>query len=185
MPSGEYDHMSEKLSALIDNELDDLERERALKELGRDSELVEAWSRYHIIGLAMRGDQVSPGVDLADRVAQHLHSETAPAPGSRGERSRGAWLGSAGNLALAASMAVVLVAGGVILGLQDERPARNVASGADARVMFADEATRWDGADPGAEDALNALLIEHGEFTSASGMNGLTAYTKFVAYDSR
>jgi len=79
----------------------------------------------------------------------------------------------------------VMVAGAVTLGLQSERPVAPAGAAGDARVVLADEATRWEGADPGAEDALNALLIEHGEFTSASGMNGLTAYTKFVAYDSQ
>jgi len=32
------------------------------------------------------------------------------------------------------------------------------------------------------EDALNALLVEHSEFTGVTGMNGLGSYSKFVSY---
>ncbi|HSH42218.1 MAG TPA: sigma-E factor negative regulatory protein [Arenicellales bacterium] len=176
--------MYEKLSALIDNELDELERARVLRELGRSDELADCWSRYHIIGLAMRREKIMPPGDLAKRVSVALDEEPAevgepPAP-------RKSLFRSTGRLAIAASAAAVLLAGGIFVKIYDgERPAATVASTPSQQIASAPGALHWEGADPRSADALNALLIEHGEFTSASGMNGLTAYTKFVAYDAQ
>lgn len=174
--------MSEKLSALIDNELDELERARVLRELSRDEQLAEQWSRYHIIGLAMRREEVAPTKDLPQRVARALEGETRqPAP-------RAAPFRGAGRFAIAASVAGVLLVGGLMVTLYDDAgPGAGATTAATSarQVAVNDDALQWEGANPGSEDALNALLIEHGEFTAASGMNGLTAYTKFVAYDSQ
>lgn len=176
--------MSEKLSALIDNELDELERVRVLRELGRDEKLAEQWSRYHLIGLAMRREQITPLGALSERVAKALEDETdaggTPPAGRDGTSTRGA-----GRFAIAASVAGVLLVGGLMVKLYDgTEPAATVATSA-RQVAVNDDSLHWEGADARSEDTLNALLIEHGEFTSASGMNGLTAYTKFVAYDGR
>lgn len=175
--------MSEKLSALIDNELDELQRARVLRDLSRDDTLAEQWSRYHIIGLAMRREPIAPATGLPERVAQALANDpgdrAAPATGSGRSPFRGA-----GRFAIAASVAGVLLVGGMTVKLYDDGPVDTAAS-TTQQVAVNDDALHWEGADPRSEDALNALLIEHGEFTSASGMNGLTAYSKFVAYDSR
>lgn len=176
--------MSEKLSALIDNELDELEHARVLRELSRDDELAEQWSRYHIIGLAMRREQVSPAVDLSARVAQALNTDDAGRAAAEAEPGKGLFRGT-GRLALAASVAGVLLVGGMIVKLYEDGSPVGTAASTAQQVVVNDDSLHWEGANPGSEDALNALLIEHGEFTSASGMNGLTAYTKFVAYDSR
>jgi len=185
MPSVETDEMSEKISALIDNELDELERARVLRDVARDPQLADAWSRYHVIGRAVRRELIVPEGDLADRVAHQLREEAVPMRPAGGSRSLRDWLSPAGSLAAAASVAAVLLVGGIILNMQEDTPVGGGTTNAEARVAFVEEPTRWEGADPETEDALNALLVEHGEFTAASGMNGLTAYTKFVAYDSR
>lgn len=176
--------MSEKLSALIDNELDELERARVLRDLSRDDALAEQWSRYHIIGLAMRREPIAPVTGLLERVAQALDKDPGdramPATGGGRTPFRGA-----GRFAIAASVVGVLLVGGMIVKLYDDGPVDTAASTAQQVAVNDDDALHWEGANPRSEDALNALLIEHGEFTSASGMNGLTAYTKFVAYDSQ
>lgn len=177
--------MSEKLSALIDNELNELERARFLKDLNRDPELTELWSRYHIIGLAMRREQISWSRDLPERVARKLEPETGAAGGIEAPGRLAPLFRPAGRLAIAASVAGVLLVGGMTVKLYEDSRPEGTAATADRQVVFNNDATHWEGVDPQVEDALNALLVEHGEFTSASGMNGLTAYTKFVAYDSR
>lgn len=177
--------MSEKLSALVDNELEDVERARVLRDLGRDAELAGLWSRYHTIGLAMRREQIVPNENLPERVARGIERETGAAGVLPGPRRRGSLRRPAGGFAIAASVAGVLLVGGLIVKLyEDMRPA-GANPPAAQQIVANEEAMRWEDADPRIEDALNALLIEHGEFTTASGMNGLTAYTKFVAYDSR
>lgn len=176
--------MSEKLSALIDNELEELERARVLRDLSRDDTLTELWSRYHIIGLAMRHEDIVPSRTLSERVARQLAGE-AGRDIQRGAVRRGTLFRSAGRYAVAASIVGVLLLGGLVVKLYDGTGTGEPAAPSAEQMAALDGATRWEGADAPTEDALNALLVEHGEFTSASGMNGLTAYTKFVAYDSR
>lgn len=176
--------MSEKLSALIDNELEEFERAQVLRDLSRDESLTELWSRYHIIGLAMRREFIVPSRTLAERVAKTLAQERGSAGRVRSAgRARPAYR-AASRYAVAASVVAVLLLGGLAVKLyNDSQPVQSTTPAAE-RIAGLDNATHWDNPNPQVDDALNALLVEHGEFTPASGMNGLTAYTKFVAYDS-
>ncbi|MBS1270053.1 MAG: Sigma factor AlgU negative regulatory protein [Gammaproteobacteria bacterium] len=176
--------MSENLSALIDNELDEFERARVLKALGCDEHLAGLWSRYHIIGLAMRQETIGSKQDLPERVARQLERDEDLAGGARESKPDKSRFWLSGRYAVAASVVGVLLLGGLILKIYDAAQVGTSTSPAARQVAVIDNATRWEGVDPKVEDELNALLVEHGEFTSASGMNGLTAYAKFVAYDS-
>ena len=175
--------MQEKLSALVDGELDDNEIEQLVRRVGQDDELAGTWQRYHLIRAALRNESIHFRPGLAQRISEAVEAEAGvPAAGAALPSRRDAASGWFGGLALAASLAVVSI--GVILAL---RSAEDPVTGpvADAtRLAVADRATRWDGADPELEDTLNAFLVEHGEFTTASGMNGLISYAKFVSYDS-
>lgn len=177
--------MSEKLSALIDNELDDLERARVLRALTGDEALAERWSRYHLIGLAMRREQITPMVDLPALVTLALETGTGNSGRSAAPARRQPRYQSAARLAVAASVAGVLLVGGLIVKLYEDNRAAGPGIPSAQQLAVNDDGMRWEGVDPQSADALNSFLIEHGEFTSASGMNGLTAYTKFVAYDSQ
>jgi sigma-E factor negative regulatory protein RseA len=173
--------MQEKLSALVDGELDDHEIERVVRRVGEDDALAGTWQRYHLIRAALRNESIHFRPGLAHRISEAVEAEAptaAAAPPARQITAPG-WLG---GMALAASLAVVAI--GVMLAM---RSAQDPVTGplADVtRLAAAERATRWDGADPELEDTLNAFLVEHGEFTTASGMNGLISYAKFVSYDS-
>ncbi|WP_368212407.1 RseA family anti-sigma factor [Aeromonas sp. s10] len=69
----------EQLSALMDGDLSEIE---VLNELGTDPALQDTWSRYHLIGDAMRGDlPVNLQLDLSDSIMLALEDEPAiPAP---------------------------------------------------------------------------------------------------------
>ena len=71
----------EQLSALMDGDLSDVE---VLNELGTDPALQDTWSRYHLIGDAMRGDlPVNLQLDLSDSIMAALEDEPtilAPKP---------------------------------------------------------------------------------------------------------
>lgn len=182
--------MSEKLSALVDSELHGFDRAQVLLALARDNDLADAWSRYHLIGQVMRREPVVPHRDLTECVARALNTDLAmgdEAP-SRGYGSRRPWLPQ--RLAMVASVAAVVLIGGLVATMFDDTRSDNPAASlpqqaAASPLAVNNQATRWEGLDPRFEDTLNALLVEHGEFTLAPGMNGLAAYTKFVAYDSR
>ena len=65
----------EQLSALMEGDLSEIE---VLNELGTDPALQDTWSRYHLIGDAMRGDlPVNLQLDLSDSIMLAL--EDAPA----------------------------------------------------------------------------------------------------------
>ena len=65
----------EQLSALMDGDLSVIE---VLNELGTDPALQDTWSRYHLIGDAMRGDlPVNLQLDLSDSIMLALEDEPA------------------------------------------------------------------------------------------------------------
>ena len=49
--------MSEKLSALMDGELDQQQARAVIKSLGSDEVSRDEWNLYHVIGEALRGDE--------------------------------------------------------------------------------------------------------------------------------
>ena len=65
----------EQLSALMDGDLSEIE---VLNELGTEPALQDTWSRYHLIGDAMRGDlPVNLQLDLSDSIMLALEDEPA------------------------------------------------------------------------------------------------------------
>lgn len=175
--------MQEKLSAFVDGELDDHEIEQLVRRVSEDDALAGTWQRYHLIGAALRNESIHFRPGLARRISEVIESETgAPTATAALLQRRSTASNWFGGMALAASLAVVSI--GVILAMRSaESPVNDQVTDA-TRVASAERATRWDGADPELEDTLNAFLVEHGEFTTASGMNGLMSYAKFVSYDS-
>ena len=96
--------LRESLSAVMDNEADDLELRRALAASG-EPEVKATWSRYQIARAAMHGEYFSPGLNIAAGVSAVLAEEPAPArPGSS------LWRGI-GRVAIAASVTVAVLAG--------------------------------------------------------------------------
>ncbi|MGC4027625.1 MAG: sigma-E factor negative regulatory protein [Steroidobacteraceae bacterium] len=103
-----------QLSALFDAELPATQAELVLRRALKDPGLREAWSRYSLIGAAMRGEPLAVtgvlGEDLASCVSARLANDTgiplAPAPAAavaaRSNWARGAW-----GMAIAASVAAV------------------------------------------------------------------------------
>ncbi|HDX8435225.1 TPA: transcriptional regulator [Aeromonas dhakensis] len=116
----------EQLSALMDGDLSDVE---VLNELGTDPALQETWSRYHLIGDAMRGDlPVNLQLDLSDSIMAALEDEptilapkpveskpAAPQPGSAKTVTIVPFLRRAGQqvgqYAIAASVAAAVIFG--------------------------------------------------------------------------
>ncbi|WP_299978391.1 sigma-E factor negative regulatory protein [uncultured Pseudoteredinibacter sp.] len=95
--------LAESLSALVDDQASDMELRRLLKQ--SDAKLEEQWSRYHMIGAAMRGESVTASGSLLPGVQEAL-AEEAP----HSAKPAGFWAG-AGRFAIAASVACVVVLG--------------------------------------------------------------------------
>jgi sigma-E factor negative regulatory protein RseA len=70
--------IGESLSALMDQEADDLDLQRVLNGLCDDDELVQRWRRYHLVSDAMHHDLDSfAQVDLTSRIHDALPQEGA------------------------------------------------------------------------------------------------------------
>ena len=113
------DERASQLSAMFDGELPAVECELLSRRLARDEQLRATWSRYSVIGAALRAEplaQVRP--DFAHRVSAALAGASpARVHIRRGRLLRGAALGSA----LAAG-----VAGVAIMMLRNDLPVQDV-----------------------------------------------------------
>jgi|SRR5690606_6930111 len=108
----------ETLSALLDNEADDLELRRVLKELAADPSLAETWRRYNVTRSLMHNDemvQVSPAA--TQRIFAAIEAEPVYlAADTRGKAvanasGRTSWAGAVGRVAIAASVALAAFIG--------------------------------------------------------------------------
>lgn len=95
--------LHESLSAVMDNEADELELRRILA-ASEDSELRATWSRYQIARAAMHKELLIPNLDVAAAVSAALDKEPVPA-------RRAGLLRSVGRVAVAASVTVAVLAG--------------------------------------------------------------------------
>ena len=101
----------EALSALLDDEAQELELRRLLRGLDRDDgearELRQHWYRLNVARTAMHGERCFDAPDFASRVAAAIAEDDTPAvTGTQG------WRRAVGSFAVAASVAAVVVVGG-------------------------------------------------------------------------
>jgi sigma-E factor negative regulatory protein RseA len=168
--------MKEQISALLDGEGTDLERERALRALDTDPALRATWERYHVASTAIRRElEVMVSPSLVERLQAQLHQEVPNDAGRRFLMPR--VLKFSAGLAIAASVATVAILNLPPLVSSPAPVARNVSNNkstvADARQTPAEQ-----------RSALNPYLVQHGEFTPAAGMNGMLSYVRVIGRDS-
>lgn len=77
--------LQETLSAVMDNEADELELRRVLAACGEDAELRSTWSRYQLARSVMHREPTLPKLDIAAAV-----SAARPLRRKR-RRDRGGW----------------------------------------------------------------------------------------------
>ncbi len=119
----------ETLSAMLDDETDELELRRLLKSAGDDPDLLAAWQRYHLASAVARRERVaSLGKDFHLRLAGKLLDE--PVPG-RAPRRWPSGQRFAGKFAIAATVAAAVFIG-LQAGLDTSPAAPQVASGTTA-----------------------------------------------------
>ena len=166
--------MTEKISALIDQQGTPRQKQAVFDHILADDGARRVWQRYHLIGCVLRGEVRQTGTDLSVRIRAQLEREpTVLAP----MRARAIPWKPVGLLALAASVALAAV---LIV-----NPAFNPA-GEDGANRIADNSVgagfEQASFEPARfESTLSEMLAQHGEFTSAPGLNGLVAYAKLVS----
>lgn len=180
------DDMKEKLSALVDNELDDVSERHVMAALEKDAGLRQTWERYHLVRSALHqelGVFVPP--DMATRVATQIGLEPANVASFRRQKITRL----VGTLAIAASVAAIAVTGVQWFNRPTSVPASSLAAVQPAPDNFIRAGTtrrdmKQKEPEPEAESALNAFLVEHNEFASSSGIGGMMPYVRVVGYDN-
>ncbi|TLX58318.1 RNA polymerase subunit sigma [Stutzerimonas nosocomialis] len=130
--------LHESLSAVMDNEADELEIRRVLAASGED-EMRSTWSRYQVARAALHKELIDPRLDIAAAVSAAIADEAAPAVKAR----RSPWR-SMGRLAVAASVTVAVLAG-VRLYNQDDISGQQLAQPAPAPVISVPQASQAQG----------------------------------------
>ena len=97
--------LQESLSAVMDNEADQLELRRVLAAAGDDAELRGTWSRYQIARAVMHKELIEPRLDIAAAVSATLAEEAMPTTAARAP-----WR-MVGRVAVAASVTLAVLVG--------------------------------------------------------------------------
>ena len=151
--------MNEKISALMDGELDEHAAAAALDAMRGEGKALDAWRTYHLISDAMRDTRLlSPG--FAARVAQRLASEpTVLAPRKKQPVQRFA-------LAAAAGVAGVAFVGWMAFAPQPQSTPVAQASAPAAVPLPA---------------SANDYLLAHQGFSPRVSLQGMAPYVRTVA----
>ena len=134
------ERIGESLSALMDDEADELELERVLVQVSKDQDTRRAWMRYNMAQQALQGSQIDHvDWDISERVKSSLEglTETHPKRQTLGFKQRMAR--PFVSLAVAASVAATVVIGGqqlALIGNSDQQYDRSVATNASPVGML-------------------------------------------------
>jgi sigma-E factor negative regulatory protein RseA len=178
------DEIREQLSALIDDELRDLERPLLLGRLQRDAALRDCLGRYQLIGEVMRGAGKTVTLSVAGRVQRAVEQEATMAAAP--VQSAKLWKPLAGA-GVAASVALLAVLGVSSLrdSATDSVPA--VASGEGAPQVaqgLAIDDAQWDRIEPRIDERLSGYLVNHSEYAASRGVQGVMPYVRIVGFDN-
>lgn len=158
--------MNERISELLDGELDDAEAQRQIAALKEDDGLRRTWDVYHLIGDAIRGHIA---MDLSAKVASRLRDEPtilAPRPAPHFQQLR-KWSFSAA----AAGVAAIALASWL---------ARPTAAPQEQIARAPAAATQPAPAAPSPSGVENYLLA-HQPYSSTSAMQGMAPYVRTIS----
>ena len=161
--------MKDRISALMDGELDDKSAAQAIEALAKDQEALEAWRTYHLISDALREDRLlSDG--FTARVAAVLAKEPTVLAPNRLQPQPKTWY------ALAASVAAVALVGW--LGFAPQQTAvAPVAQAPNATVVPVEVKPAMVPLPSGTND----YLLAHQGFSPRVSLQGMAPYVRTVS----
>ncbi|BEV71470.1 MULTISPECIES: sigma-E factor negative regulatory protein [unclassified Paludibacterium] len=148
--------MKQRVSELMDSELDDSSAAHVMTAIEADASLKQAWNDYHLIGDAMRAN-AQVAFDVRDAVSERLKAEPtvlAPRRWYRPTRTR-----MAGAAALAASVSFAAVVGW-----------QQLSSSQHAAVMVSSQVQKPLALQPVAGSNADAYFLAHQELTADQGL---------------
>lgn len=182
------DEQRQRISALQDGELDTDSASRLVDALMRDRNLRGIWERYHLIGLAIRGERVEALTrSLADTVRARIEDEPTVLAPRRPTVARRVRLApfAGGALAAAAVFIAVFILPTWFKGAATFQPEVGIAPQVVAQQPAAVlPAKRWDIDRPDLASKLDLFLVTHQETAPMAGAKGMLPYATFVGYEA-
>jgi len=171
----------DKISALMDSELDEQQAREQFSRLNRDENLADSWHTFHRIGDALRGDR-ELSRDFGSRLAARLKDEpTVLAPRHSPVRRFTTYA-----LSAAASLSAIALVGWVALGGDPQTPQpAQVAKAIPAPVIpaapVATLASTPQLANVPNDGTMNEYLIAHQGFSPSTSIQRVAPYIRGVS----
>jgi sigma-E factor negative regulatory protein RseA len=165
----------ERISELMDGELEAREARRQLARLNQDQELANCWSTFHLIGDALRGERPLAR-EISSRVARLLANEpTVLAPRSFTPTKRAATYA----VSVAASLSAVALVAWIAFFNNPLVPQQEIAKAPPASPPETVVSTEL--ASVPSEGQANDLLRAHTEYSPSTEIQGLAPYIRSVS----
>src|SRR5262245_16636228 len=162
----------ERISELMDGELDAREAHKQVSRIKQDRELAHCWNTFHLIGDALRGERPL-NRELSGRVAKALQDEpTILAPRSYAPSKRAATYA----ISLAASLSAVAVVVWIAFYNNPLAPPVAQAPSASQPAPAVGEL-----ASVPSEGQMNEYLRAHTEYSPSTAIQGLAPYIRSVS----
>ena len=169
----------ETLSALMDNEADEMELRRLLKDLPQEPELAETWKRFHLARSVVHNEEMlSVSSATTSRIFSAIAAEPAYEAGRTGSvskpRLQSTWLENVGRIAIAASVALAAFIGlqSTLFSPSAEMPvagAKSAVADPQAKVAISQESNGFDAeAQRRLNDYISGVSIQYGDETGTA-----------------
>lgn len=170
----------DKISALMDGELDGPQARELWARLKQDDELLQHWHTFHLIGDALRGERL-----LSPRFGERLSERLDNEPTVLARRRSAAQRFTAYALSAAASLAAVALVGWMAFFDNSLAPRNELATAPVAAPSTATPPSQAQIASVPNEGKMNDFLIAHQEFSPSTAIQGLAPYVRSVSSTSQ
>lgn len=166
----------EKISALMDNELNEHEAHQAMLRLKDTESARESWATYHLIGDIMRGEAIAV-FDIAQRVEVTMDSEPTVLAPQRSNRTSRAFTYA---LSTAASISAIAVVGWMVFSTSNiANPRLEMARNASATApLVGVEAQLISSPSDG---QMNEYLLAHQGVSPSTSLHGVAPYIRTIS----
>ena len=164
----------DKISALMDGELDGGEAQQAMLRLKDNGEARDVWATYHVIGDAMRGDVV-PAINVSQRVMAAVAQEPtvlAPRRSLRPGRPLTYALSAAASISAMAVVGWMAFSTGNVANPPPVEVARAVAPAVQPEAQLVSSPS---------DGLMNEYLLAHQGVSPSNSLHGVAPYIRTVS----
>jgi len=164
----------ERISELMDGELEGREAQRQLARIKHDEELAHCWYTFHLIGDALRGER-----GLSSRFGEGLAAKLAGEPAVLAPHSRAFKRVTAYAFSAAASLSAVALVAWLAFFNNPLAPQPELVKAPPTPPPAAAPSTQL--ANVPSDGQMNEYLIAHQEYSPSTAIQGLAPYIRGVS----